>query len=88
MPVYEYECRCGAKIEVFHKPSRIPKRQRCKCGLTAKRVLSRVATHCDGITDVKWLDSAKQNLPKDAGRIETRGEWKRYCKDKNLACVG
>jgi len=87
MPIYEYECRCGEKIEVFHKPNRIPKRQRCKCGMMAKRILSgHGAVHTDG--DVKWLDSAKQNLPNDAKHIETRGEWKRYLKQNQLACVG
>ena len=87
MPIYEYECRCGQKIEVFHKPNRIPKRQRCKCGMTAKRVLSaNGAVHTDG--DIKWMGSAKQNLPNSAKHIETRGEWKRYLKQQHLTCVG
>ncbi len=88
MPIYSYECRCGNVIEVFHKPTRVPKRQRCKCGMMAKRVLSPSAVLCDGISDVKWLDSAKKNLPRDAVKIESRGEWKRYLKQKNLECVG
>jgi hypothetical protein len=38
--------------------------------------------------DVKWLESAKMNLPNDARHISTRSEHKRYLKERGLACVG
>lgn len=89
MPIYEYHCRfCKKTIERVHKVTRIPKRVRCECGHAARKVLSKTAIHCDGIADVKWLESAKQNLPNDARHIETRSEHKKYLKENNLACIG
>jgi putative FmdB family regulatory protein len=88
MPIYEYECRsCKKNFERFHKIARVPKRERCDCGMMARLIIS---SHGAVITDgdVRWLDSAKANLPSDAKNITTRGEYKRYLKDHALACVG
>jgi putative FmdB family regulatory protein len=88
MAIYEYECsHCKRHFEQFHKVSRVPKRARCTCGQMARRVLS---THGAVLTDndVKWMDSAKQNLPNSAKNIQTRGEWKRYLRDNRLICIG
>jgi len=70
-----------------------PEKIKCSCGKTAKKILSRNgAVHCDGGADVKWLESARQVLQPDreirTNPIETRGQYKKYLKDHNLACVG
>lgn len=87
MPIYQYDCRfCKKQTEEFHKITRIPKRIRCACGHVARRTPAGNAILTDG--DVKWLPSAKDNLPNDARHIETRSEWKSYCRKKGLECVG
>lgn len=92
MPLYQYECRCGKKMEVFHKINRVPKRARCVCGWMAKKVIVTGGIQCDSINDVKWLESARQNLQPDSELkthpIETRGQYNRYLKDHHLACRG
>lgn len=88
-PIYEYECRfCKKTTEKFQKVTRVTKKIRCECGHVARRVLSRGAIRCDDQTNVKWLESAKQNLPDDAARISTRGEHAKYLKAHNLEAVG
>jgi putative FmdB family regulatory protein len=89
MPIYEYECEeCGNIMEVVSKISEKPEFGVCDCcGGHAKPILSRGAIHTDG--DVKWLQSAREVLQPDGERpIETRGEYNRYLKDNNLACIG
>jgi len=88
MPIYEYQCRyCKKHFEKFHKINRVPKRARCNCGMMARLIIS---SHGAVITDgdVRWLDSAKANLPDDAKYIDTRGAYKRYLRDHDLTCVG
>lgn len=89
MPIYEYECKkCGAIIERIHPIYGFPKRVRCECGDLAPKVISsKGAIHTDG--DVKWMESAVKVLQPDCERpITTRGEYKKYLKSRNLACVG
>jgi len=87
MPVYEYKCKkCRRSLEEMHPITAIPDRVKCKCGAMARKVYSRGAVLTDG--DVKWLESAKATLPKDAENIQTRSEHKRYLRDHNLACIG
>uniref|UniRef100_A0A6H1ZTV3 Putative regulatory protein FmdB zinc ribbon domain-containing protein n=1 Tax=viral metagenome TaxID=1070528 RepID=A0A6H1ZTV3_9ZZZZ len=88
MPIYEFHCRsCRKSFEEWHKVTRIPKSARCSCGMLAKRKpFAGNAVLTDG--GVIWMDSAKQNLPDDARHVETRGEWKAYCRKKGLECVG
>lgn len=87
MPIYLYDCRfCKKQTEEFHKITRIPKRIRCSCGHVARRTLAGNSVLTDG--DVKWLPSAKENLPNDAKNIETRSEWRSYLRKKGLECIG
>ncbi|MFZ2809470.1 MAG: FmdB family zinc ribbon protein [Desulfosalsimonadaceae bacterium] len=88
MPIYEYKCKnCRKVTELIRHVSDCPEKIKCTCGKTAKRVISqRGAVLTDG--DVKWLASAKENLPNSAKNIETRGEWKQYLKGRGLECVG
>ena len=89
MIMYQYECRCGRKIEKMFKPTRVPKRVRCECGWMAKKVIATGGIQCDSITDVKWLPSACQVLQR-AGEppLQSRKEYNQYLKTHNLACTG
>ena len=88
MPIYEYKCkRCRKVTELERSVSAYKDPVKCTCGKNAKLVIPKLGSILtDG--DVKWLDSAKANLPKDAEHIRTRGEHRRYLRDHNLACIG
>jgi len=88
MPTYEWECRnCRKVTEIICHVSECPDRIKCACGKTAKKILSRGAVLTDG--NVKWLPSAIKVLQPDYERpIETRGEYKKYLKDRGLECTG
>jgi putative FmdB family regulatory protein len=89
MPIYEYSCRCGKKIEKFHKVNRVPGKTRCSCGWLAKRVISIGAVKADSINEIKWLPSACQTLQRPGEKpIESRSEYNAYLKKKSIACVG
>lgn len=86
MPLYEYHCRCGKKMEVFHKIRRVPKKHRCSCGWMAKRAIpSSGAIQCDSVNDVKWLPSACMTLQKNGEPpLQSRTEYKRYMRDNHI----
>lgn len=87
MPIYEYQCRCGKKYNVFHKINRVPKKHRCSCGWMAKKVLSAGAILPDG--NVSWLPSACQVLQRHGEPpLQSRGEYKKYLLDNKLQCIG
>ena len=88
MPVYEYKCKnCRKVTELMRSVSEYKDKVRCTCGKNAKLVIPKSGfVLTDG--DVKWLESAKMTLPKDAERITTRGEHRRYLRDHKLACIG
>lgn len=88
MPIYEYKCkRCRRVTEIMSNVHDRPEKMKCKCGKTAKRVLSRSATLTDG--DVTWLASAREVLQPSYERpIETRGEYNKYLKSRNIECIG
>jgi putative FmdB family regulatory protein len=89
MPIYEYQCRCGKKHDVFHKGNRVPKHHRCSCGWMAKKVLSTGGIQCDSVNDVKWLPSACKVLQKHGEPpLQSRSEYNRYLKENHLACKG
>jgi len=88
MPIYEYKCKkCRKTTEVMRSVTEFVRSIKCSCGKPAKLVIPKNgAILTDG--DVKWMDSAKDNLPKDAQNLRTRGEHRRYLRDHNLACIG
>ena len=93
MPLYDFECvNCGTKEERFFKIDDCPESIRClECGELAVKVLvpGHGGTFCDSETDVPWLASAVQNLQADHETpIQTRGEYNRYLKEKNIIAAG
>ena len=84
MPVYNYECECGRSYERVYKITKFPKTIKCECGKRAKKVISEgIAAQLDG--DVPWLSSACEVLqPAWERPLETRGEYNRYLKDRNI----
>lgn len=92
MPLYEFSCTNCSNIqdEVF-KIADCPNKVKCrKCGEWAVKVIAvgHGGVQCDSINDVKWLSSAIKNLPDDAVKIQSRGEHRRYLKEKNLIACG
>lgn len=88
-PLYEYQCQECNKIHertfrIVDFPENIP----CvECGGRANKIISLGAIQTDG--DVKWLPSAVKVLQPDHERpIATRGEYKRYLKDKGIQPIG
>jgi hypothetical protein len=87
--LYQYECRCGKKIEKLFKPTRVPKRIRCECGWLAKKVIGSGGIQCDSVNDVSWLPSACKVLQKHGETpLQSRSEYNAYLKKNSLACVG
>lgn len=87
--LYQYECRCGRKIEKLFKPQRVPKRVRCECGWLAKKVIGSGGIQCDSVNDVKWLESACQAVQKHGeAQLQSRSEYARYLKKNHLQCIG
>jgi len=91
MPVYEYECtKCKSIQECIRHIDERPKQVVCeKCGGVAVRILSPGGIQCDSAGDISWLPSALKVLQPDHEKpIETRGEYKRYLKEKQLIATG
>ena len=91
MPVYEFECvNCANVQDEVYRIADCPTKVKCeKCGEWAVKVISIGAIQCDSMNDVPWLASAVQNLQPDHERpVETRGEYKRYLKEKNIIACG
>lgn len=93
MPLYDYECvNCGDRRELFFRLTDIPEQVKCpECGELAVKIIvhGHGAIQCDSVSDVSWLPSAIENLqPDDERPLETRGEYKKYLKDKNIIPVG
>jgi len=93
MPLYTYECaKCGEVTDMLSPMDSYPKTIRCtSCGARARKVIAvgHGGIQCDGMNDVPWLASALGNLQPDGEKpIETRGEYKRYLKDKNIIAAG
>jgi hypothetical protein len=87
--LYQYECRCGKKIEKLMKPQRVPKRVRCDCGWMAKKVISSGGIQCDSVNDVSWLPSACQTLQKHGEPpLQSRTEYLSYLKKTGQVCTG
>jgi putative FmdB family regulatory protein len=92
MPIYEFKCKKGCRrtTERYFHVDECPDRITCRCGKTARKIISRVAGHTDG--DVKWLPSARQVLQPDhelrTRPIETRGQYRQYLKDHGLIATG
>ena len=87
MPVYEYECDCGEKIEVICHVTEYQKIMGCACGGSAKQVIGHAFSHRD--SDVPWLPSAVKVLQPDGERpVETRSELRKYLKLHGLISKG
>ncbi len=49
MPLYEYQCcKCKNVIEEFHSINNIKETINCKCGYTAKRIISKTSFILNG----------------------------------------
>ena len=93
MPIYEYECvNCGDRKELFFKVDSFPESVKCtQCGEQAVKII--VSGHggikCDDAINIPWFESAVDNLQPDGERrVETRGEYNQYMKDKGITAVG
>ena len=87
MPVYEHYCHdCGGISDVCCKIDDRKQFVPCvHCGGSAERIMSMIAIQCDSENDVKWLSSARDQLqPEGEKPFQTRGEYKRYLKNKGL----
>ena len=93
MPLYNFQCHgCGEDIEQIHKIDDCPKSVICpQCHDIAVKVIvpGHGGSFCDSAVDVPWLASAREVLQPDHERpIETRGEYNRYLKEKNIIAAG
>jgi len=93
MPLYCFECvNCGNRFDIFAKIDERPESVICDdCGEHAVNVI--IAGHggikCDSANDIPWFASAIENLQPDHERpLETRGEYNKYLKDKNIIASG
>jgi putative FmdB family regulatory protein len=88
MPLYTFECNnCGKRQDFYYKIDDCPKEMLCKiCGLgTAHKILAVGHGGIQTDNDVKWLPSACETLqPDHEPRLETRGQYKKYLKDRNI----
>lgn len=89
MPLYDYGCDgCCHEFEITLPMKKAGTIQRCpKCGGSAQRIfiIGHGGIQCDSEGDVKWLKSACRNLLPDGHKpLETRGEYKRYLKEKGI----
>lgn len=93
MPLYSFECtECKRGYEEFYKIADCPNKIKCqKCGKWAVKVIAigHGGLQCDSMNDVPWLESAVMNLQPDGERpVATRGEYKRYLREKNIIACG
>jgi len=91
MPIYSFFCdKCDMEIEEIYKISDRPDDTVCPvCNGRAKRVLmpGRGGIRLD--SKVSWLPSAVKVLQPNYERpIETRSEYDKYLKDRNIIPVG
>ena len=96
MPTYDFRCqKCGNVFESIlrlfeYEGLQWPVCSECGTDDIVRHFVSGCGgVQCDSINDVSWLPSAIKNLPDDAvGKVGSRGEWKRYLKEKGLICTG
>ena len=91
MPLYEFSCtNCPNTQDEVYKIADCPTKIKCsKCGKWAVKVISIGAIQCDSMNDVPWLESAVMNLQPDGERpVQTRGEYKRYLKERGIIASG
>jgi putative FmdB family regulatory protein len=93
MPLYEFKCqKCRIIHERTYQINKCPRKVKCEdCGGTAKKIISvgHGGVFCDSVTDVKWLPSALKVLQPDGERpIQSRGEYRRYLRERELVCKG
>ena len=93
MPIYTYECRhCGETQDRLYPVSKYPKAVKCtQCCRMARMIIApgHGGRFNDSIIGVPWLKSALGNLQPDGEKpIESRSEYKRYLKEKNIIAAG
>ena len=93
MPLYEFSCvDCAQVKDEVYKIADCPAKIKCeKCGGWMVKVISigHGGLQCDSAVDVPWLSSASKVLQPDHERpLETRGEYKRYLKERNIIASG
>jgi len=64
MPVYDYECQCGATTEAICGINTTE--IKCRCGKTAKRIISMSGVHCGNTDDTTWARAAVEVMDKDS----------------------
>jgi len=93
MPLYEYQCdKCGCRQDRFCSINERHNHLKCvACTGDAQLIITNGhgGIKCDSINDVKWMPSALKVLQPDHEKpIESRGEYNRYLRDKQLVCKG
>ena len=94
MPIYEYKCPdCETVFEQTYTLKEYDKKPQPVCpeckGYRSTRHYAPLPIQCDSINDVKWLPSALKTLQGPGEKpIQSRSEWKRYCKEKGVICKG
>lgn len=93
MPLYDFICSdCRSRTEHLFKIAECPDEVPCMaCGGISVKVIvpGHGGAFCDSSIDVPWLKSAVEVLQPDHERpIETRGEYNRYLKDRNIIASG
>jgi len=93
LPLFDYECvNCGERQELAFKVAEFPESVKCpQCGEQAIKIIvhGHGSIQCDSIIGVPWLESAIDNLqPDHERRLETRGEYNKYLKDKGMIASG
>ncbi|MBW2094217.1 MAG: zinc ribbon domain-containing protein [Deltaproteobacteria bacterium] len=93
MPLYDFECvGCGKRHEMVFPVDKCPESVRCPvCEEPAVKIIAvgHGGAFCDSGVDVPWLASARKVLQPDHERpIETRQEYNRYLKERNIIAAG
>ena len=93
MPLYDFECTgCGKRHEMFFSIDKCPKSVPCpNCKEPAVKIIvpGHGGVFCDSDVDVPWLASAREVLQPDHEKpIETRQEYHRYLKERNIIAAG
>jgi putative FmdB family regulatory protein len=91
MPLYEFDCpSCGNIQEEAYRIADCPNKVECdQCGKWAVKVIAVGHGGIQEDSDVPWLESAIMTLqPEHEKPIETRGEYKRYLKERNIIACG
>jgi len=96
MPLYSYVCKkCHVNFDKAMTLKEYEKKRKmvcpnCKSRATKRTYLSdRHGLQCDDAVNITWFNSALKVLQPDYEKpLQTRGEYKRYLKDRGLIAAG